>query len=157
MIPAWEEIPFFSAARAQPSPPRVRAPRLWEVDAQRELMAALVDNPQPWSDAFDVPQVHEIWQKAMVGGATSLEESVLQRVIWRTAFEEYAAEVNGRPLARPAPIPLTEVGKRASAPSARLVTARWKGRLRRQPAIRRAAHTRLGRRLRKLTHQAAGN
>jgi hypothetical protein len=156
MIPAWEEVPFYSDARAQPSPPRVRAPRLWEVDVQRELMAALVDNPQPWSDAFAVPQVHEIWHKAMAGGATSVEESVLQRVIWRTAFEEYAAEVNGRPLARPAPIQVTEVGKRASAPSVQLITARWKGRLRRQPAIRRAAHTRLGRRLRKLTRRAGG-
>jgi hypothetical protein len=43
---------------------------------------------------------------------------------------------------------LTDVGKGLDAQTMRLALSRWKGRLRRQPAIRRAAHSRLGRRLR---------
>ena len=150
LVPSWGDVPYYAPAPAAGGGGRVPAPRLWQVDAQREVLAAVVHESGVWADAFDVAQVHEIWQKALVAGASTGEESVLQRVIWRAAFREYAAEVNGEPAVRPAPIAVTAVGSGLSVHSLRLRLARAKGRLRRQPAIRRAANSPLGRRLRRV-------
>jgi hypothetical protein len=150
MVPAWADVPYYAPAPSTGRRGRAPAPRLWQVDAQREVLAAVVHESGIWADAFDVAQVHEIWQKAVVGGASAGEESVLQRVIWRAAFREYCAEVNGEPAVRPAPIAVTAVGSGLSVQTLRLRLARVKGRLRRQPAIRQAANTRLGRRIRRL-------
>jgi hypothetical protein len=150
LMPSWAQVPYYAPASSTRGHGRVSPPRLWQVDAQREVLAAVVHESGIWADSFDVAQVHEIWHKAVAGAASTAEESVLQRVIWRGAFREYAAAVNGEPEVRPAPIVVTEVGSGLSVQTVRLGLARVKGRLRRQPAIRRAANSRLGHRIRRV-------
>jgi hypothetical protein len=150
LVPAWADVPFLCDLPRRPAPMRAPAPRLWQVDEQRELLAAAIDASGPWADAFDVRQVQEMWHQAVVGGASSTDEAVLQRVLWRAAFEEYVAEANGTPLTRPRPIAVAAVGQGAGHTPLPLRLAGWKGRLRRQPVLRRAATSRWGRRLRGL-------
>jgi hypothetical protein len=121
---------------------------MWELDQQREVLAALLHSSSSWEDCFDVAQVHQLWHKAASGRASAGESAVLQRVIWRSAFAEYADEVNGRASRRPAPMAVTEVGK-VPAP-ARPAPGRARQLLRRVPGARRAARTRIGRRVRRI-------
>ncbi len=146
MIPQWADVPYFAAPPAVPG--QARPQGMWELDQQREVLAALLHSSSSWEDCFDVAQVHQLWHKAASGRASAGESAVLQRVIWRSAFAEYADEVNGRASRRPAPMAVTEVGK-VPAP-ARPAPGRARQLLRRVPGARQAARTRIGRRVRRI-------
>jgi hypothetical protein len=113
-------------------------------------MAALVDDPSTWADDFIVPEVQTMWRGAITGEVTSGEEAILQRVIWRAVFSSYLGELNGEPVRHPAPIEVSGVGRRPVATPAPPQPG-LRERLRRIPVVRRAARSRLGRRLRGLT------
>jgi hypothetical protein len=61
------------------------------------LLSGLIADGDDWGDGFDVAQVQEIWQEAMAGRAAARDELLLQRVVWRAAFTEHLAAVNGEP------------------------------------------------------------
>ena len=146
MIPGWADVPFFAPPPAVPG--QVRPPGMWQLDQQREVLAALVHSTHAWEDCFDVTEVHQIWHRTAAGTSTPAEDAVLQRVIWRSAFAEYADEVNGREPRRPAPMEVTGVGKVPAA--RRTAPGRAHQLLRRVPGARRAASTRFGRHVRRI-------
>jgi hypothetical protein len=152
LVPAWTGVPYFSATlRERQAAPRQR---LWQ-DADADLVGEVVAAPETWQDAFDARTVQAVWRQALAGGAGARDEHLLERVLWRAAFEDHLAAVN-REVRVPAVAP--SVGGHAVAPPrgpgarlrAVLVRAAQRGALRANdlPLARRLARTALGRYLR---------
>ena len=145
LVPAWAGVPYFTARlsdRAQP------AHRLLRHDPEADLVAGLVEHPGDWSDGFDTTQVRTIWARARRGRAAARDELLLQRVVWRAAFSDHLAAVNGdRPPARVpgSPVPTTRPASRRVRPLHAIAV-----RANDLPVARRLARTALGRRLRSL-------
>ena len=150
LVPAWTAVPYYSATLGQRQ--RVRQQRLWE-ESDADLLDELVQQPHDWGDAFDVPRVQGIWSRARAGKAGPRDELLLQRVVWRAAFADHLAAVNGmatpvRPqvalqTARPAPAP---PAGRTPRRSPVVLLATWANDV---PLARRLARTDLGRRVRR--------
>jgi hypothetical protein len=165
LIPAWADVPYFgwspdpNAPRPPvPEPSGPRPPSTWEVDPDRELVAAIIADPDAWADDFDVPTVQAMWHRAIAGEAAGSDHAALQRIVWQVVFRDYVAELNGEALPTRTPIPVAEVpgapvppAPAAPAPppaAPASVRARVRRRLRRSPLVRSLARTRVVRRLR---------
>jgi hypothetical protein len=172
MIPAWRDVPFFPYFGVGPRPARVhspeqgessRPPSIWEVDPDRELVAAIMADSAPWAADFDVAAVRRMWHRAVAGTASAAEHAVLQRVVWRTVFEDYLAELNGEPMPDRTPIPVSDVPgppepvavppaepttPPPAAPRRDRLRTRLRRRVRRNRFVRRVVRSRLVRRLR---------
>lgn len=151
LVPAWSGVPFFSATLRQRQ--AVRQQRLWE-ESDAELLDELVEQPDDWGEAFDVPRVQAVWRAARSGRAAPRDELLLQRVVWRAAFTEHLAAVNGRPGPDREQVRVTAADRAEDRPVPRRVApslvarlATWANDV---PLARRAARTGLGRRLRRL-------
>ncbi|SDR89966.1 hypothetical protein SAMN04488543_0713 [Friedmanniella luteola] len=150
LVPRWAGVPYFSATLRQRQ--AVRQPRLWE-ESDAELVDELVERPDSWGEAFDVTRVQGIWRRARAGRAGPRDELLLQRVVWRAAFTEHLAAVNGGPApVRPQVRVRTGAGapagprRRPAARSPVTLLATWANDV---PLARRPARTDLGRRLRR--------
>ena len=145
LVPAWAEVPYFTARlsdRAQP------ADRLLRHDPDADLVAGLLEQPGDWSDGFDTTQVRTIWARARRGRAAARDELLLQRVVWRAAFSDHLAAVNGdRPPGRAPGRPVSTARPAHRRPRPLHVVAVRANDL---PLARRLARTALGRRLRGL-------
>lgn len=112
LVPAWAGVPFYTATlrqrKAQPQRP------LWE-ESDVDVLAAVLADPSRWGGGFDVPRVQAIWQRARAGRPAARDELLLQRVVWRAAFDEHLAAVNGdlppAGRARPAAAPASGPGR----------------------------------------------
>ena len=168
LVPAWAGIAYHSATLRQRQ--AVQQQRLWE-ESDADLLADVVQQPDDWGDAFDVPRVQSIWRRARAGKAAPRDELLLQRVVWRAAFTDHLAALNAEPavvrervvLTAPAATRATratptkpaeqpaEKGVPVEPPPARrrspvLVLATWANDV---PLARRLARTALGRRIRR--------
>jgi len=129
LVPAWQDVPFFpyfgvGPAPARPRPasppaggPPARRPSTWEVDPDRELVAAIIADSDCWAEDFDVAAVQAMWHRAVAGRATSAQHAVLQRVVWRAVFQDYLAELNGERVPERAPMPVGAVPGAAQPPA----------------------------------------
>ncbi len=109
LIPAWAEVPYYERPRGETAP--ALRPRLG-FGPDHETISVLVADPELWADEFDVPHVQHAWQLLRSGEAGPSEERLLQRVIWRSVFADYLAELNGgeppaRKLVPPASTPVS--------------------------------------------------
>jgi hypothetical protein len=144
LVPAWSGVPFYSATLKQRS--AVAQQRLWE-EGDVDLLSGVITEADDWGDGFDVAQVREIWRRALAGRAAARDELLLQRVVWRAAFTDHLAAVNGEPAA-PRPtrsLPLSNVPPPAGARAVRRLAVRAND----VALARRMARTPLGRRLRR--------
>src|SRR6185437_2408581 len=100
LVPAWRDVPYFEWSpdpswrppRRPATPPDAGTPRppsTWEVDPDRELVAAIIADPEPWADDFDVATIWAAWHRAVAGQATAVEQAALQRVVWQVVFRDY--------------------------------------------------------------------
>ncbi|GAA1430947.1 hypothetical protein GCM10009616_16830 [Microlunatus lacustris] len=150
LVPAWTDVPYYSATLGQRQ--RVRQQRLWE-ESDADLLDELVQQPDDWGDAFDVPRVQSVWSRARAGQAAPRDELLLQRVVWRAAFTDHLLAVNAgtapvRPRValqgtRPDPAPAPTSRPRRSPV---VLLATWANDV---PLARRLARTSLGRRVRR--------
>jgi hypothetical protein len=162
LIPAWHDVPFFpyfgvgpAPAPPAPAPPRpegrpaARGSSTWEIDPERELVAAILADSDAWAEDFDVEAVQAMWHRAIAGRASGPDQAAIQRVVWQVVFRDYLAELNGEPVPERTPIPVEDVPG-AAAPSAPVPPAvppgdrlharairRLRRRLRRYPLARR--------------------
>lgn len=144
LVPQWAGVPFFRATLKQ----REAAPqrRLWQ-EPDRDLVTGLLARPDAWGDAFDIPTVQRVWRQACAGRAAARDELLLQRVVWRAAFDDHLRAINGeRPVTR-RPVPLERLGRPRVdvARAARAFAAHAND----VPTARRLARTRLGRYVRR--------
>jgi hypothetical protein len=145
MIPAWADVPFYGPGPRPAGPAAPRPPALWEIDSQRELVAAILQEAGDWAQHYDVPQVHAMWRRAVVRAATPGEESILQRVVWRAVFDDYLRQVNAEAPCVRTPIDVRTIGAGPGAEPSAAASRRLRGRLRRSPCIRRAVRSPVGR------------
>jgi len=165
LVPQWAGTDYYSATLRQRQ--AVRQQRLWE-EKDVDLLAEIVQQPDDWGAAFEIPRVQAIWRRARAGKAAPRDELLLQRVVWRAAFTEHLAAVNAEPAlvrervvlttppaAAPAQQPATALAPRGKAvpkpaPARRqspvLALATWANDV---PLARRLARTALGRRIRR--------
>jgi hypothetical protein len=161
LIPAWQDVPFFPHFGAGPAPaPRPPSPppdegavargrSTWEIDPERERVAAILADSDAWAEDFDVEAVQAMWHRAIAGKASGPDQAAIQRVVWQVVFEDYLAELNGEPVRERAPIAVDDVPG-APPPPAPVVPAvppdnrpharairRLRRRLRRYPLARR--------------------
>ena len=144
LVPAWSDVPFYSATLKQRS--AVQQQRLWE-EADVDLLSGVVADPDDWGDGFDIVQVREIWQGALAGRAAARDELLLQRVVWRAAFTDHLAAVNGEP--GPTRRPRTSAASTRPERTAAQVLRRLAVHANDVPLARRLARTPLGRKLRR--------
>jgi hypothetical protein len=144
LVPAWSDVAFYSASLRQRQ--AVQRVRLWQED-DVELLSRVIADPTDWGDAFDVEQVQSIWSAARAGRAAARDELLLQRVVWRAAFSDHLAALNGEaPRRRPHVEPSTPspTGRGAGRPLG------WLAERANDVALaRRLARTALGRRVRR--------
>ncbi|HYJ76828.1 MAG TPA: hypothetical protein VEV65_14570 [Kineosporiaceae bacterium] len=172
LVPAWRDVPYFEWSpdpswrppRRPATPPDAGTPRppsTWEVDPDRELVAAIIADPEPWADDFDVATIWAAWHRAVAGQATAVEQAALQRVVWQVVFRDYLAELAGEPVPPRTPLPVHEVPSapepepEPATPPPAVASAgatglrgRLRRRLRRSPTVQRIVRTRTVRRLR---------
>jgi hypothetical protein len=165
LVPAWRDVPYFAwSPDPAPRPPRrrpqpaadagrARPPSTWEIDPDRELVAAIIADPDPWADDFDVSSIQAMWHRAVAGEASAIEHAALQRVVWQVVFRDYLAELNHEDLPPRTPISVDEVPGALVPPPVAASTddrppARLRRRLRRSPAVQRIGRSRIVRRLR---------
>lgn len=149
LVPQWAGIEYYSATLRQRQ--AVRQQRLWE-ESDADLLADVVQQPDDWGAAFEVPRVQAIWRRARAGKAAPRDELLLQRVVWRAAFTDHLAAVNVEPavvrgrvvLATPPAEPTEPAPARRRSPV--LILATWANDV---PLARRLARTALGRRVRR--------
>jgi len=110
LVPGWSDVGYYSATLRQRQ--AVRQQRLWE-EPDVELLDDLVGQPADWGEAFDVPRVQAVWRRAREGRAGGRDELLLQRVVWRAAFTDHLAAVNGT-----APVDRAAVRPGAALPAA---------------------------------------
>jgi hypothetical protein len=144
LVPAWSGVPFYSATLKQRG--AVRQQRLWE-EPDVDLLSGVVTESDDWGDGFDVGHVRDIWRGALAGRAAARDELLLQRVVWRAAFTDHLAAVNGEPV--PQRRTRTLVVADQPEPAAARVVRRLAVRANDVPLARRLARTPLGRRLRR--------
>jgi hypothetical protein len=144
LVPAWSSVPFYRATLKQRS--AVQQERLWE-EADVDLLSGVIADSDDWGDGFDVAQVQEIWRGALAGRAAARDELLLQRVVWRAAFTDHLAAVNGEPVPkrRARTLVVSTGPERASARVVRRLAVRAND----VPLARRMARTWLGRKLRR--------
>jgi hypothetical protein len=144
LVPAWTRVPFYSATLKQRS--AVPQQRLWE-ESDVDLLSGVITDADDWGDGFDVPQVRDIWRGALAGRAAARDELLLQRVVWRAAFTDHLAAVNGEPIPqrRPQALVVPDQPERAWARAVRRLAVRGND----VPLARRLARTSLGRQVRR--------
>jgi hypothetical protein len=144
LVPAWAGVEFYAATLKERQ--AVRQQRLWE-ESDVDLLSGVIADPGDWGEAFDVEQVQRIWQRALQGQAAARDELLLQRVVWRAAFTDHLAAVNGEPSPARATAtrPRSRPRRRDLAGLARSVAVRAND----LPLARRIARTAPGRELRR--------
>jgi hypothetical protein len=143
LVPAWAGVDFYSATLKERQ--AVRQQRLWEEADLDQLCRVFADDD--WADAFDVGQVRSIWRLARAGRAAARDELLLQRVVWRAAFTDHLAAVNGDPPRQRPRAPREQTG--AQRPDLRAAVRGLAVRANDIPLARRLARTWFGRRLRR--------
>lgn len=144
LVPEWDEVPFFNATLRQ----RQRAVRTWLWDESgSEAVGTVVASSHLWDHAFDVPVVRGVWQRVQTSGGGARDEHLLQRVVWRAAFDMHLARANGEspPRWSGADTGVAQVARRDRLRLVRAVATLAND----QPLARRLARTKLGRRLRR--------
>jgi hypothetical protein len=93
LVPAWAEVPFFA-----PAPSRRPAARLMRLAdaADRDVVQSIIAD-EAWSQEYDARSVRRLWARSRSGASTAPDEALLQRLVWRSAFDDYLAELNGEP------------------------------------------------------------
>ncbi|GAA1590427.1 hypothetical protein GCM10009789_50120 [Kribbella sancticallisti] len=146
LVPQWAEIPFFTAAPkpAGSTPARTaQVKRLADVP-DRELVEKLLTAPAEWTEDFEIKAVSALWASSVAGRSTAADEVALRQLLWRAVFEEHLSEVNQHITQH---VPQVVV-PRVAGPVSASRSGRTKRRLRRMPAVRRLARTRVWRTLR---------
>lgn len=87
-IPAWAEIPFYTASPEEEA--RITRRRLWETN-DAAVFEQLLADPSEWSDVFDVKAVRTMWREVTEGDGPYWHESVFERVAWRAFYAEHIA------------------------------------------------------------------
>jgi len=144
LVPAWAGIDYYSATLKQRQ--AVPQQRLWQ-ERDVELLSDVIADPDGCGDGFDVPVVASMWRQARLGRAAGRDELLLQRVIWRAAFTDHLAAVNGSsPIRRrsagaaPASRPVIDLNRLVRLTATRANDV---------PLARRLARTSVGRSLRR--------
>jgi hypothetical protein len=119
--------------------------RLWDA-ADRDLVTGVIAAPDGWEEGFDVAAVQRIWRQALARGGTPGDEALIQRVVWRAAFDDHLALLNREdpPVRWPASPDQLTLPAHKVATVARILARAGSG-LSRSPLIRKLASTRLGR------------
>lgn len=147
LVPAWTGVPYFTATLRERS--RSRHTLLHD-DPEADLVAGLVEHEDAddWSDGFDTAQVRAIWRRVRQGRPAARDELLMQRVVWRAAFSDHLAAINGdRP---PTRSPATSTPGRPAV-TTRVRPVHWLAvRANDVPLARRFARTAPGRHLRRL-------
>lgn len=109
LVPAWADAPYYPAEYAGPAAagrPRPAAPlvvRLGDA-ADSAAVNALVRDPQVWSAAFDPGVVARLWDRSVQGCTDARQERIVRAVVWRGAFADHLADLDGTSCPRP-PVP----------------------------------------------------
>ena len=82
------------AAAARPAAPRVI--RLADCTDAAEVEAVLA-SPDDRGYPFDPDVIAEYWHASGRGESTAAQERILRSAVWRAAFEDVTADVDGRP------------------------------------------------------------
>lgn len=129
LVPTWADIPFYDPRRhavANPSPfgpppaspgaarPRPTAPTGIAGASDRELVQSALDDNHELSNDFDISAVRLAWRRLLAGTGSPYDEALLRQVVWRSAFDDHVAQVNGKP---PPPVPLTRSARSARSAS----------------------------------------
>ncbi|MFD0967448.1 hypothetical protein [Plantactinospora endophytica] len=133
LIPQWRGEPYY--ARPVGLVPPVYAPRLGTA-ADRDLISAVVADPESWADAHRPAAVAAAWHRLVAGRGGPGDERLMHRVLWRAVFADYLAEVNGEePTTRTQRVPVPV----QSAPSRILAGTAARGRRIAARGLRRVA------------------
>jgi hypothetical protein len=143
LMPQWANVPYFKPGPGGAAV-QTRA-RLWDA-ADRDLVTGLIAAPDGWEEGFDVAAVQRIWRQALARGGTPGDEALIQRVVWRAAFDDHLALLNRED----PPVRWTAAPDQLALPSHKVATvarllARAGNGPSRSPLIRKLATTRLGR------------
>jgi len=149
LVPEWDGVDYYAATLRQRQ--AVRQQRLWQ-EQDAALLSEVLADPSEWGDGFDVGLVQSVWRRAATGRAAGRDELLLQRAVWRAAFSDHLAAVNGQASAGRSP-----VAEAAAATPQRRRARPDLGRLVRLAALhandiplaRKLARTGLGQRLRR--------
>jgi len=90
LVPAWAQIPFFKASDDS-GLPDIHRRRAWEREREAAVLAEVIAADGPWTEIFDPARVREMWGELEAGGGSADYEHVLDRIVWREAFERHLA------------------------------------------------------------------
>jgi hypothetical protein len=114
LMPQWADEPYYQPP-ADLVKPAFR-PRLGSAP-DRDLVSAIVADPSVWSDAYEEPAVLKSWHLLLSGGGGPRDEELIQRVIWRTVYEDFLAEAAGESVPVRAPVAPAQLPSAAKATS----------------------------------------
>lgn len=144
LVPEWEGVDYYSATLKQRQ--AVKQQRLWQ-EQDLDVLSGVFEDPVDWGDGFDAGVVQAVWRRALLGRAAARDELLLHRVVWRAAFSDHLAAVNGEPPVRrrrvsvaAAPAPATDLTKLIRSAATRANDLPW---------ARQLARTKVGRSLRR--------
>ena len=139
LVPQWADIPFFKPAPAPAPAVRPQVKRLAAVP-DRELVEGLLTG----STDFDAEAIRSLWASSVAGRSTAADEVALRQLLWRAVFDDHLAEVNQH-ITQPEPAPSLVMPRPAGEPVRRPLPLRMKQRVRRHPAVRQLARSRVWR------------
>jgi hypothetical protein len=90
LVPAWAEIPFFRASDDSELP-EIHRRRAWEREREAAVLSEVIAADGAWTEIFDAARVREMWSELEAGGGSADYEHVLDRIVWREAYERHLA------------------------------------------------------------------
>lgn len=97
LAPQWADVPYYPAEYTTSAGGRTTvAPRVIRVGdaADRDAVHSVI-HEQAWTSAFDPAVVARLWEDSVTGQTNARAERVLRAVVWRAAFEDRLAVLNG--------------------------------------------------------------
>lgn len=85
LVPAWRSVPFYKA-KPEDTAKRTR-PWLWN-SGDKARAEEVIRSPDRWEDLFVPADVKQVWTEALAGAGAGRHEIIIQRVIWKHAFED---------------------------------------------------------------------
>src|SRR5699024_750721 len=93
MTPKWDDISFFKATPEQSKEKDKKNLRLWQTK-DKDSIEKILENSDTWNDVFIEQDVKQIWDKAKTEGIPNYQETLFQRVVLRSLFNEHLNFIN---------------------------------------------------------------
>lgn len=97
LVPQWKGVPYFPGEMPQEVRRRTSARRVLRLTDCTDARAieAVLASPDEWNYPFDSAILADIWRRSAAQETSAADETVIRLAVWRAAFQDYTAELNG--------------------------------------------------------------